>query len=100
MGPISVHLFQLSTIDPPINRPILYIGTQLAGSTRVLQLPPGSRTPLGGVMGVDLEVSVMGEFTGSPLNIYPISQHPMKASLTSHHSRVRCVKWFGMCSMS
>ena len=35
--PIFVHLFQLSTIDPPANGPILYVGTQLAGSTKALQ---------------------------------------------------------------
>ena len=32
--PIFVHSFQLSTIDPLVDGPILYVGTQLAGSTR------------------------------------------------------------------
>ncbi len=43
--PIFVHSFQLSTIDPPANDPILYVGTQLAGSTKALQQAVSSRTP-------------------------------------------------------
>ena len=35
--PIFVHSFQLSTIDPLANGPILYIGTQLIGSIKALQ---------------------------------------------------------------
>ena len=86
MGPISVHLFQLSTIDPPVDGPILYVCTQLAGSTRALQPPPSFKTPQGGIIGVDLEVSITGEFTSSPLNIHPIPQHALTASPASHHS--------------
>ncbi len=67
--PVFVHSFQLSTIDPPINSPILYISTQLAGSTKALQQAVGSRTPQGGIMGVDIDIAISRKFGGSPLNI-------------------------------
>ena len=86
MGPILVHLFQLSTINPPVDSPILYVGTQLAGSTRALQLPPGFMMPWGGITGVDIDIAVSGEFGGSPLNIHPLIQHSATASPSSHHS--------------
>ena len=84
--PIFVHSFQLSTIDPPTNGPILYVGTQLAGSTQALQQAISSRTPLGGITGVDIDIAIFGEFGGSPLNIWPISHISAMASLSSHHS--------------
>ncbi len=84
--PIFVHSFQLSTIDPPTNGPILYIGTQLAGSTKALQQAVSSRTPRGGITGVDIDITVSGEFGGSPLNIRPISCISAAVSLLSHHS--------------
>ncbi len=67
--PVFVHLFQLSIIDLPANGPILYIGTQLAGSTKVLQQAISSWTPRGSVIGVNIDVAISGEFGGSPLNI-------------------------------
>ena len=86
MGPLSVHLFQLSTINPPVDGPVLYVCTQLAGSTRALQPPPGFRMPRSGVTGVDLEVSVAGDFARSPLNIQPLHQQQTTASPASHTS--------------
>ncbi len=38
-------------------------------------------------MGVDIDITISGEFGGSPLNIQPISHISAVASPSSHHSR-------------
>ncbi len=93
--PVFVHLFQLSTIDPPVDGPILYVGTQLAGSTKALQQAASFRMPQGGVTGVDIDIAISREFGGSPLNIRPISHLSAVASPSSHHSggNVHQVVW-------
>ncbi len=84
--PIFVHSFQLSTINPLADGPILCVSTQLAGSTRALQPAPRFQMPQGSVTGVDIDVAISGEFGGSLLNIWPIAHHSVVASQSSHHS--------------
>ncbi len=63
--PVFIHLFQLSTIDPPVDGPILYVGTQLASSTKALQQAAGFRMPRGGITGVDIDIA--STFNPSPI---------------------------------
>ncbi len=70
MDSCLVSAFQLSTVTPPVDGPILYVSTQLAGSTQTIQSQLGFKSPQGSVSSLDLEVAVTGAFTGSPLQIH------------------------------
>ncbi len=105
--PIFVHSFQLSTIDPPADGPILYVGTQLAGSTKALQQAIGSRTPQGGITGVNRCRHLRGVQWVSPQHPthLPSTSNPSPIFLPRHPHQistlgVMCIKLFKTCCMS